>query len=54
MALLKIARTQNGEHNIDDYIDSCGYAAIAGEITENRYTSSKITNIFKKDKDEQQ
>ena len=24
MALLKIARTQAGEHNIDDYVDSCG------------------------------
>ena len=36
MALLKIARTQAGEHNIDDYVDSCGYSAIAGEIAENR------------------
>ena len=36
MALLKIARTQAGEYNEDDYIDSCGYAAIAGEIAHNR------------------
>jgi hypothetical protein len=25
MALLKIARTQAGSHNIDDYVDACGY-----------------------------
>ena len=36
MALLKIARTQAGEHNLDDYIDACGYSAIAGEIAESR------------------
>ena len=36
MALLKIARTQAGEHNLDDYVDACGYSAIAGEIAENR------------------
>lgn len=32
MALVKIARTQLGEHNPDDYIDGAGYLAIAGEI----------------------
>ena len=32
MSLLKIARTQAGEHNIDDYVDAVGYQAIAGEI----------------------
>lgn len=32
MALLKIARTQTGATNPDDYIDICGYAAIAGEL----------------------
>ena len=32
MSLLKIARTQAGEHNLDDYVDACGYSAIAGEI----------------------
>ena len=36
MVLLKIARTQAGSHNIDDYVDACGYAAIAGEIAENQ------------------
>ena len=36
MALLKIARTQAGKHNIDDYVDACGYSAIAGEIAEKR------------------
>jgi hypothetical protein len=34
MALLKIARTQCGETNPDDYIDMAGYAAIAGELVE--------------------
>ena len=32
MALLKIARTQLGAHNMDDHIDHVGYAAIAGEL----------------------
>jgi hypothetical protein len=34
MALLKIARTQCGEVNPDDYIDMAGYAAIAGELVD--------------------
>lgn len=34
MALLKIARTQTGAHNIDDYRDGCGYIAIAGELAD--------------------
>lgn len=34
MALLKIARTQLGEHNPDNYVDLAGYAACAGEIAE--------------------
>jgi hypothetical protein len=42
MALLKIARTQAGGHNIDDYVDACGYSAIAGEIAEKRRLSSTI------------
>ena len=36
MILLKVARSQAGEHNIDDYVDTCGYASIAGEIAEKR------------------
>ena len=36
MALLKIARTQAGQHNIDDYVDACGYSAIAGEIAQRK------------------
>lgn len=32
MVLLKVARTQAGEYNADDYVDACGYAAVAGEI----------------------
>lgn len=34
MVLLKLARTKAGEHNIDDYIDACGYSAIAGELND--------------------
>jgi hypothetical protein len=34
MALLKIARTKAGSHNPDDYVDLCGYGAVAGEIAE--------------------
>jgi hypothetical protein len=32
MVLMKIARTQSGAVNPDDYIDAAGYAACAGEI----------------------
>lgn len=32
MALLKVARTQTGDHNDDDYVDLAGYASVAGEI----------------------
>lgn len=32
MALLKIARTQLGAFNPDDFIDASAYVAIAGEI----------------------
>jgi hypothetical protein len=33
MALLKIARTKSGEFNNDCFIDACGYAALAGELS---------------------
>lgn len=36
MILLKVARSQAGQHNIDDYVDTCGYASIAGEIAQKR------------------
>ena len=36
MTLLKLARTQAGKFNLDDYIDAAGYAAIAGEIAQAR------------------
>ena len=32
MSLLKIARTQAGSFNLDDHVDTAGYAAISGEI----------------------
>lgn len=34
MEALKIARRYAGAHNLDDYIDGVGYAAVAGEIAE--------------------
>jgi hypothetical protein len=34
MQLMKIARNLTGAHNPDDYVDSVGYAAIAGGIAE--------------------
>jgi hypothetical protein len=33
MVLLKVARTQAGQPNLDDYVDMAGYAAIAGELS---------------------
>jgi len=52
MALLKIARTQAGHHNIDDYVDACGYSAIAGEIANKRTELSDTLgeNNAKKDR----
>jgi len=43
MTLLKIARTQAGKHNLDDYIDACGYSAIAGEIANARHSVKSST-----------
>ena len=43
MSLLKIARTQAGKHNLDDYVDACGYAAIAGEIANQRQSLKSST-----------
>ncbi len=45
MTLLKIARSQAGEHNIDDYIDGVGYQAIAGEIANNRSELSSSLGV---------
>lgn len=51
MALLKIARTQAGSHNIDDYVDACGYCSIAGEIAEKRNKSSTLGETNAKNTD---
>ena len=32
MVLVKLARETNGTHSIDNAIDACGYAALAGEL----------------------
>jgi|TARA_B100001939_G_scaffold34259_1_gene26599 hypothetical protein len=45
MSLLKIARTQAGEHNLDDYVDACGYSAIAGEIANKRTELSSTLGV---------
>ena len=45
MSLLKIARTQAGEHNIDDYVDAVGYQAIAGEIASKRSELSSSLGV---------
>jgi len=50
MTLLKIARTQAGKHNLDDYIDACGYSAIAGEIAEARNNLKSSTLGVSNDK----
>ena len=43
MTLLKLARTQAGKFNLDDYIDACGYAAIAGEMANKRQSIKSST-----------
>ena len=50
MALLKIARTQAGKFNIDDFVDACGYAAIAGEIANKRQSIKSSTLGVSNDK----
>lgn len=37
MALMKIARTQSGNINLDDYIDGIGYLGCAGELASTEY-----------------
>ncbi len=34
MTLLKVARTQLGATNADDFVDGCAYMAIAGELSD--------------------
>lgn len=36
MELLKIARRQNQPFHVDNYIDSAGYAVLAGELASNK------------------
>ena len=43
MSLLKLARTQSGKFNLDDWIDACGYVAISGEIANKRNTIKSST-----------
>jgi hypothetical protein len=46
MVLLKVARTQEGEHNEDDYVDAVGYSAIAGEIASKRQQLSTTLGVI--------
>lgn len=41
MVLLKVARTQLGALNADDWTDMCGYAACAGEVALGRANPTK-------------
>ena len=50
MTLLKIARTQAGKFNLDDYVDACGYSAIAGEIANKRQSIKSSTLGVSNDK----
>ena len=50
MTLLKIARTQGGKFNLDDFIDACGYSAIAGEIANKRQSIKSATLGVSNDK----
>ena len=50
MTLLKLARTQAGKFNLDDYIDACGYSAIAGEIANKRQSIKSATLGVSNDK----
>ena len=54
MTLLKIARSQAGQNNIDDYVDGAGYKAIAGHIAEARHKKSTLSTtlgVSKNDKE---
>jgi|TARA_B110000908_G_scaffold157579_1_gene197846 hypothetical protein len=33
MSLFKIARIAGNEYHVDNYVDLCGYAALAGELS---------------------
>lgn len=40
MILLKIARTKGQEYHVDNYVDICGYAALAAEMAEKKSIKS--------------
>ena len=37
MALLKLARSQHGAFNRDDWVDALGYVALAGQVAEEEH-----------------
>ena len=47
LALLKIARTQHGETNRDDYVDALGYIALAGRIVDKRLEEEARVEIVR-------
>lgn len=44
MALLKVARTLTGTHNVDDYLDGVGYLALAGGMAEEDVVAKEPVN----------
>jgi hypothetical protein len=44
MVLMKIARSTGGDFNKDDYIDMCGYAALAGEMATKQFEDAGEDN----------
>lgn len=43
MTLLKVARSAKGIVKDDDFVDACGYSALAGELSGNRIPQSPYT-----------
>jgi hypothetical protein len=53
MTLLKIARSTGGDYNEDDYIDMCGYSALAGEMAAKQFEQANGDNrLYRGRKDE--
>lgn len=50
MVLLKVARTQLGSFNLDDYVDMVGYGACGGEVAAAQSYEQTIPRIYGVDK----
>lgn len=49
MIFLKIARIRHGAPNLDDYIDACGYLALAGQLESESKKITFITGVLLKE-----